>query len=124
MNSHYIPSTREAAIEWLKIPGDDDVGELEFVEWQLIPHFASGIDPWGRPLIVEVSLEPTLDGFIMQHVVLRSVGVNGRDEEGKGDDIQRVFCGGGLPPLKEWRSRSTNEKKTGDMSRFRPRPPM
>jgi hypothetical protein len=42
---------------------------------------APGVDGWGRPLIYELR-DPT-------HAVIRSVGPNGVDENGKGDDIER-----------------------------------
>lgn len=51
------------------------------------------IDPWGRPFVIEFERQggplTKLDGateFDFE-VKVRSVGVNGRDENGKGDDI-------------------------------------
>ena len=40
-----------------------------------------GLDAWGREIIYEVRDS--------DHVIIRSVGENGVDEKGRGDDIQR-----------------------------------
>jgi hypothetical protein len=45
------------------------------------PFIVRGVDGWGRPFVYEMH-DP-------QHAMIRSVGPNGVDENGEGDDIQR-----------------------------------
>jgi hypothetical protein len=57
----------------------------------------SGRDPWGNELVYEVSTFQQAEGISDFVVTLRSIGSNGIDESGKGDDIQRVMHGSAIP---------------------------
>lgn len=57
-----------------------------------------GVDAWGKPMIYE--------RFDAEHGVIRSVGPNGIDEQGQGDDIQFDIPGELAPP---------SDKRTEDM---------
>ena len=52
-----------------------------------------GQDPWNNTFVYNVQILRQSDGTIDFSVTLRSVGPNGIDENGKGDDIQRIVEG-------------------------------
>jgi hypothetical protein len=77
---HHEPpkGTFRSALELLA--ADEDLAKLE-QNYYPLRHVLSGKDAWGQDLIYDVR-----EGE--QRIIVRSVGSNGRDEYGKGDDIQ------------------------------------
>ncbi len=56
-----------------------------------IPYVASGFDPWGTPFIFESNVVEVTQGNCEFVITLRSAGYNRSDENGTGDDLQRVY---------------------------------
>ena len=60
------------------------------------PRLAAGIDPWGSPYVYTLRAE----GGVPQSVLrIRSVGPNGRDENGAGDDMWKDIYTGTLSDI-------------------------
>jgi hypothetical protein len=68
------PTLRDA-MDALEKEGD------KYYESRGVKFIDPGVDGWGHPIIYELR-DPT-------HALVRSVGENGVDENGKGDDIER-----------------------------------
>ena len=68
----------------------------------LKPRLIAGIDPWGHPYVYKV--RPDAQGVPAAIVTIRSVGPNGRDENGGGDDIWKdIYAGNVFPQSQELR---------------------
>lgn len=54
-------------------------------------YLSTGIDPWGTPFIYEVKQVGVRESGLTEYqITVRSVGSNLRDEQGAGDDLQRI----------------------------------
>ena len=91
MYSAHAPRTHQQMIETLELTKNSEA-------LRKCPHIIKGIDPWGQPLIFEITVIAT-EVEEEQQIVIRSIGVNGKDEAGRGDDLQARMINMWIPPI-------------------------